>query len=602
MGRSVVGEHGRAPAADGFAAETARRWVLHIDMDAFFASCEQLTRPTLRGRPVLVGGTGARGVVAGASYEARVFGARSAMPMHQARRLVGVTAVVVPPRGALYKVLSGRVFDTLRARIPVLETLSFDEAFGEPAELAGAAVAEVVEFCAQLRAAVRERTGLVASVGAGGGKQLAKIASGMAKPDGIRVIAPGEQQELLAGLPVRKLWGIGPVAESRLRGLGIETVGAFAALPEVEAVSILGSSVGAALHRLARGIDDRPVAERAEAKQISAETTFETDIVTLERLRPAITEMAAAAHRRLVRDGRAARTVVLKLKRADMSITTRSTTLPYATEDLPTLTAAAQRAAVDPRELGPVRLVGVGYAGLSTIRQESLFPELDRWGAESAEAGAPAGPGDSNPAQADPARGRPGKGTGVSERRGVTAGLPARGEESGGEVARSSEGHGVSADPPARGRGPGEGATSGSEGQGIAVVLPYGPAGHAQGSGASGPGFVADEQEGSVDSMRSPEPAPGSGVLSDVPGVPGDGPAENGGEPEGSRVRAGSVVDWRPGMDVRHPEFGFGWVQGAGHGRVTVRFESRSTGPGIARTFAADNTELRPADPLGSLS
>ncbi len=493
--------------------ETSRRWVLHIDMDAFFASCEQLTRPTLRGRPVLVGGTGARGVVAGASYEARVFGARSAMPMQQARRLVGVSAVVVPPRGALYSVLSGRVFDTLRARVPVLETLSFDEAFAEPAELAGASAAEVDEFCAGLRAAVRERTGLVASVGAGSGKQLAKIASGMAKPDGIRVIAPGEQQALLAALPVRKLWGIGPVAEGRLRTLGIETVGAFAALPEAEAVSILGGSIGAALHRLARGVDDRPVTERAEAKQISAETTYEHDIVTLERLRPAITEMAAAAHRRLGRDGRAARTVVLKLRRADMSITTRSTTLPYATEDLPTLTAAAQRAAIDPRELGPIRLVGVGYAGLSTIRQESLFPELDRLGGEPAES-------------------------------------------SGGTAAE--------------------------------------PGG--------APDSLTAVEETSVDRVRHPV-GPGSSVDTSAGSAPAPGGVdENPHHSRDSGVSAGSSALWRPGSDVRHPEFGFGWVQGAGHGRVTVRFETRSTGPGIARTFAADNTELCSADPLASLS
>ncbi len=489
--------------------ETSRRWVLHIDMDAFFASCEQLTRPTLRGRPVLVGGTGARGVVAGASYEARVFGARSAMPMQQARRLVGVSAVVVPPRGALYSVLSGRVFETLRARVPVLETLSFDEAFAEPAELAGASAAEVEALCAGLRAAVRERTGLVASVGAGSGKQLAKIASGMAKPDGIRVIAPGEQQALLSALPVRKLWGIGPVAEGRLRTLGIETVGAFAALPEAEAVSILGGSIGAALHRLARGIDDRPVAERAEAKQISAETTYEHDIITLERLRPAIGEMAAAAHRRLTRDGRAARTVVLKLRRADMGITTRSTTLPYATEDLPTLTAAAQRAAIDPRELGPIRLVGVGYAGLSTIRQESLFPELDRQG---------------------------------------------------GELTGSS------------------------------------------GVAAGGPASLTAAEETSVDSVRHPAGPASSVDRTAGSAPPSGGEAENPPGPRASSVSAGSATIWRPGSDVRHPEFGFGWVQGAGHGRVTVRFETRSTGPGIARTFAADNTELCSADPLASLS
>nr|WP_306359656.1 DNA polymerase IV [Nocardia sp. CC227C] len=444
--------------------------MLHIDMDAFFASVEQLTRPTLRGRPVLVGGVGGRGVVAGASYEARAFGARSAMPMHMARRLVGASAVVVPPRGAVYAELSGQVFDLLRARIPVLETLSFDEAFGEPAELAGATPQRVLEFCERLRESVRERTGLVASVGAGSGKQLAKIASGLAKPDGVRVISPEEQGEMLAALPVRKLWGIGPVSEGRLRALGIETVGAFAALPEIEAVSILGGSVGAALHRLARGIDDRPVAERAEAKQISAETTYESDIVNLAQLRPAIEAMAAAAYRRLTADGRAARTVVLKLRKSDMSIVTRSATLPYATEDLATLTAAAKRSALDPAELGPIRLVGVGFAGLSEIRQESLFPELDR----------------------------------------------------------TADTESVSEEP--------------------TLALAAGP---------------------------EPEVPP--------------------------PTRSYATETWYPGVDVEHPDFGHGWVQGAGHGVVTVRFETRSTGPGPARTFPADDPGLRRADPLGSL-
>ena len=195
-------------------------------MDAFFASVEQLTRPTLRGRPVLVGGLGGRGVVAGASYESRVFGARSAMPMHQARRLVGAAAVVLPPRGVVYGVASRRVFDTVRALVPVLEQLSFDEAFGEPAELAGASPRTSRRSARQLRAKVREQTGLVASVGAGSGKQIAKIASGLAKPDGIRVVRRDEERALLDGLPVRRLWGIGPVAEEKLHRLGIETIGA----------------------------------------------------------------------------------------------------------------------------------------------------------------------------------------------------------------------------------------------------------------------------------------------------------------------------------------------------------------------------------------
>lgn len=176
-------------------------------MDAFFASVEQLTRPTLRGRPVLVGGLGGRGVVAGASYEARVFGARSAMPMHQARRMVGAAAVVLPPRGLVYGVASRRVLDTVRAMVPVLEQLSFDEAFGEPIELAGAGAEQVEEFAALLRRRVREETGLVASVGAGSGKQIAKIASDLAKPDGFRVVRRDEERTLLDGLPVRRLWG-----------------------------------------------------------------------------------------------------------------------------------------------------------------------------------------------------------------------------------------------------------------------------------------------------------------------------------------------------------------------------------------------------------
>ncbi|MBY6411340.1 DNA polymerase IV [Rhodococcus sp. BP-252] len=439
----------------------SRRWVLHLDMDAFFASVEQLTRPTLRGRPVLVGGAGGRGVVAGCSYEARVFGARSAMPMHQARRLVGAGAVVLPPRGALYQVLSRRVFESLRTRMPVLEQLSLDEAFGEPAELAGATAAEVEEFCESLRALVREETGLICSLGAGSGKQIAKIASGLAKPDGVTVVSPGEQTALMAALPVRKLWGIGPVADEKLRRLGIDTIGKFVATPESEVASILGGTVGPSLHKLARGIDDRAVAERAEAKQVSAETTFAHDLVTLAQLRAAVDKSADAAHRRLLKDGRGARTIVLKLRKSDMSIVTRSVTLPYATVDKQTIVAAAQRQVLDPVELGPIRLVGVGLAGLSAVQQGSLFPELEHDSEDSP-----------------------------------------REQTTAAEI--------------------------------VASVREHGP-------------------------------------------------------------------KWHPGMDVRHPEYGHGWVQGAGHSVVTVRFETRSSGPGRARTFAEGDTMLEVADALGSL-
>lgn len=429
--------------------------ILHVDMDAFFASVEQLTRPTLRGRPVLVGGLGGRGVVAGASYEARVFGARSAMPMHQARRLVGIHAVVLPPRGVVYGIASRRVFDTVRAMMPVLEQLSYDEAFGEPAELAGAAAADVERYCEQLRTKVRDATGLVASVGAGSGKQIAKIASGLAKPDGVRVIPREVEQPLLAALPVRRLWGIGPVAEDKLQRLGIQTIGQLAELTGAEAADILGGTVGPALHRLAQGIDDRPVAERAEAKQISAESTFAADLTTLEQLQQAAGPIGEHAHERLMKDGRGARTVTVKLKRADMSILTRSLTLPYATADAATLIAAARRLLLDPFEVGPIRLVGVGFSGLSEVRQEPLFTDLDTWDA----------PTDTRPAS--------------------------------------------------------------------------------------------------------------------TPTI----------------TQAG----WRIGDDVHHGQWGHGWVQGAGHGVVTVRFETRASGPGPARTFQGDDPALTRANPVDSL-
>lgn len=439
------------------------RWVLHFDMDAFFASVEQLTRPTLQGRPVLVGGLGGRGVVAGASYEARSFGARSAMPVHQARRLVGAAAVVLPPRGAVYGVASRRVMEAVRAVVPVLEQLSFDEAFGEPAELAGATAEDVGVYCAQLRLRVREQTGLVASVGAGSGKQIAKIASGLAKPDGIRVIRRDEEQILLASLPVRRLWGIGPVAEEKLHRLGIDTVGKLAALSDSEAANILGVSIGPALHRLACGDDDRPVTERAEAKQISAESTFATDLTTLQQLHEAAGPIAEHAHRRLTRDGRGARTVTVKLKKADMSTLTRSATLPYATGDAATLTATAHRLLLDPCEIGPIRLLGVGFSGLSDVRQESLFPGLEQYSDQTSI-------------------------------------------------------------------------------------------------------YSVDEGRGRTDTSVGAVPS-----------------------------------GWRVGDDVSHPGYGHGWVQGAGHGVVSVRFETRSTGPGVMRTFGLGDGDLTAADPVDSL-
>jgi DNA polymerase-4 len=443
--------------------------VLHLDMDAFFAAVEQLTRPTLRGRPVLVGGLGPRGVVAGASYQARVFGARSAMPMGQARRLCP-HAVVLPPRGGLYSAVSGQVMAVLAEAAPVVEPVSLDEAFLEPPALAGAPPEEVEAFGGALRAAVRERTGLPASVGAGSGKQLAKIVSELAKPDGLRVVTPDEERGVLAPLPVRALWGVGPVAEAALHRLGVRTVGALAAMDLREVTGVLGVAVGTELHQLARGVDDRPVAARGAAKQVSAETTFDADLTAMVAVHDAVARITGAAHRRLVSSGRAARTVTVKVRSADFSTHTRSETAALATTDLAALTAVAQRLARTAVPEGGVRLIGVSLAGLGEVPEPGLFDD-------------PAG--DTEPGRA-----------------------------------------------------------------------------------------VAAGDDGTDD----PGPADGPVAVSE-PARP-----------------------WRPGDDVAHVEHGHGWVQGAGHGRVTVRFETRGTGPGRARTLTADDPDLRRADPLASLS
>ncbi len=449
-------------------------------MDAFYAAVEQLTRPTLRDRPVLVGGLGPRGVVAGASYQARVFGARSAMPMGQARRLCP-HAVVLPPRGGLYSAVSEQVMAVLAEAAPVVEPVSLDEAFLEPPALAGASPAEVVEFGTALRAAVRARTGLPASVGAGSGKQLAKIASELAKPDGLRVVAPDEEQQVLAPLPVRALWGVGPVAEAALHRLGVRTVGALAALDLREATDVLGVAIGTELHRLARGIDERPVAPRGAAKQVSAETTFDADLTTMTAVHDAIARITESVHRRLLSSGRAARTVTVKIRSADFTTHTRSETAALATTNLTTLTAVAQRLARGAVPDGGVRLIGVSLAGLGDEPPPALFDD---------ETGA-----------APPTE-------------------PAR------PTARPTR---------------------------------------------------------STRRERPPTPYP-----------------QRSAPPEAAAPMPGR--GWRPGDDVTHAEHGHGWVQGAGHGRVTVRFETRSTGPGRARTLAADDPALRPADPLGSLA
>ena len=507
---------------------SAGRWVLHLDMDAFFASVEQLTRPTLLGRAVLVGGLGPRGVVAGASYESRVHGARSAMPMSRARRLVPA-AVVLPPRIAVYRVLSERVFGIVRELDATIEQISVDEAFVEPAGLADAPAGEVEQAAEELRARIKAATGLTASVGAGSGKQLAKIASTMAKPDGVRVVPHGTERELLAPLPVRKLWGVGPVAETTLHRVGVETIGALAALSMPEVTALLGVAMGTELHGLAQGVDRRPVAERGEAKQVSAETTFDADLSDLASVRRAVAEMAEHAHRRLLASGRAARTVTVKIRGADFATRSRSETTPIASTNLAVLSATAQRLTEGALPDSGVRLIGVSLSGLTGAVQQYLF-------------------------------------------------------ETGAEAETGTE----------SGTGAGLATADGSGAESVAV--------------ADGTAAGAEQVEADRPLLGATAVGNGTTSTASTP-TPVDGVA-------GARVAAGSVATllsqadpaeqltarrWRAGDDVRHTEYGHGWVQGSGHGRVTIRFETRRTGPGQARTMADDDPGLTPADPLASL-
>ncbi|MGO1949254.1 MAG: DNA polymerase IV [Mycobacteriaceae bacterium] len=432
------------------------RWVVHVDMDAFFASVEQLTRPTLAGRPVLVGGASGRGVVAGASYESRVYGARSAMPMHQAVRLCRGKAVVVVPRFSVYSAVSAQVFEILGRKGGIVEHLSIDEGFLEPEDLQGLPAADVESWAHALQDVVDRDVGLPCSIGVASTKLDAKMASDLAKPHGVTVVSAEDRQATFGPRPVGELGGIGPVAQNKLADIGVTTIRDFTDMDEVDVKGLLGS-VGLQVQAYARGNDTRPVAPRARAKQVSAERTLAVDAATTAGVDPVLVQTATAARRRLIGDGRAARTVTVKTRTADFQAHTRSTTLIAPTDDLDEIIAAARSVVPRPESSGAVRLVGVSLSGLTEERQTVLFPE---------------------------------------------------------------------------------------------------------------PGML---EVGDVETEDETVPT------------------------------ASSSTNWLPTQDIHHAEHGHGWVQGTGAGVVSIRFETRSSGPGRTLTFPVDDPDLSPGDPLKSL-
>ncbi|MFG2652008.1 DNA polymerase IV [Streptomyces sp. NPDC048436] len=459
--------------------------ILHLDMDAFYASAEQAAKPSLRGKAVVVGGLGPRGVVATASYEARKFGVHSAMPMGQARRLAPNAAYLVP-RFGLYREVSEQVMTLLRRLSPLVEPLSLDEAFVD-LEAGGVADdrASALAVGERLRADIKAVTGLTGSVGLAASKMLAKIASEEAKPDGLRLIEPGTERDLLAPMSVRTLPGVGPATGDHLRRGGILTVGEIAGAGEDELVRLLGKSHGSALYAMALARDERPVVAERDTKSVSVEDTYDVDIHDRVRVRGEVARLADRCVERLRAAGHSGRTIVLKVRRFDFSTLTRSETLRGPTDDPGVVREAAARLLESVDTTGGVRLLGVGVTGLADYTQEDLFAQAQAE-AEAVEA---------------------------QEAREAED----QGEERGGEA-------------------PGESV-------GGAVEVPVTP------------------------------------VVPAVPVVPAE-------------------RRWAAGHDVRHAEYGHGWVQGSGLGRVTVRFETPVSAPGRVRTFRTDDPALEPAEPL----
>ncbi|MFF9671324.1 DNA polymerase IV [Streptomyces eurythermus] len=432
--------------------------ILHLDMDAFFAAVEQASKPSLRGKAVVVGGLGPRGVVATASYEARVFGVHSAMPMAQARRLAPNAAYLVP-RFTLYRAISEQVMALLRELSPLVEPLSLDEAFVD-LEAGGTAWDEESARRAgeKLRADIRAVTGLTGSVGLAASKMLAKIASEQAKPDGLVLIEPGTERDMLAPMPVRTLPGVGPATGDHLRRAGITTVRELAEAGEDELVRLLGKAHGQALYAMAHARDERPVVAEREAKSVSVEDTYDVDIHDRLRVGLEVQRLADRCVRRLRGAGLSGRTIVLKVRRYDFSTLTRSETLRGPTDDPAVIREAAARLLDSVDTTGGVRLLGVGVSGLADYTQEDLF------------------------AQAMPVR-------------------------------------------------------------------------------------VVEEPEEAAVEVEAEQPE-------------------------------AAERQWRAGQDVRHAEYGPGWVQGSGLGRVTVRFETPQSEPGRVRTFFVDDPALSSAEPL----
>jgi DNA polymerase-4 len=336
--------------------------ILHADADAFFASVEQRDNPELRGRPVIVGG----GVVLAASYEARAYGVRGAMGGAHARRLCP-EAIVVSPRFSAYVEASRALFEVFEHAAPQVEGISLEEAFLDVRGL-GQISGTPAEIAARLRRDVRERVGLAVTVGVARTKSLAKIASAVAKPDGLLVVAPDREREFLHPLPVERVWGVGPKTAARLHAQGVETIGELAELSETAVVAILGRAAGRHIHALAHNRDRRPVRRRQGRGSIGSQSALGRSRRSPEGLDTVLIGLVDRVSRRMRAARRAGRTVVLRLRFGDYSRATRSHTLAHATATTETILAVARAllaTAMPAIERRGVTLLGLAVSNLT---------------------------------------------------------------------------------------------------------------------------------------------------------------------------------------------------------------------------------------------
>ena len=344
--------------------------IAHFDLDAFYASVAQLDDPALRGLPLVVSGRSRRAVVLTASYEARPFGVRSAMPLYRALEACP-HLVVVPPVFERYRELSRACFAIFSDGARAVEGLSLDEAFVDvPGDFAFAR-----DFAARVKARIRAEVGLTASAGVAAPKMVAKIACDDGKPDGLKTIEPGTEAAYLAPMPVGRLWGVGPKTQARLTAAGVTTIGDVATLSDERAFALFGRW-GREVRELARGHDDRKVEAGRETRSVSSETTFEFDVADRAELREVLRELADDVAERLLKSGLRGTTIGVKLKRADFTIVGRQTSLAEPTRDPATILAAAERCLERAHDdYAAIRLLGVRVAGITeeATEQISLF-------------------------------------------------------------------------------------------------------------------------------------------------------------------------------------------------------------------------------------